>query len=82
MTAFYLAQIRSGLNVHTIHAEVEGMSLRPLFEALLDALRGRVEFVRLIDVAGGLDAAALPECPVSNGTIEGRAGTVAVQGAA
>ncbi|MBX3025439.1 4-deoxy-4-formamido-L-arabinose-phosphoundecaprenol deformylase [bacterium] len=82
LTAFYLAQVRPGLNVHTIHAEVEGMSLRPLFEALLDALRGRVDFVRLIDVADGLDAAALPVCPVANGTTEGRAGTVALQGAA
>jgi hypothetical protein len=47
----------------------------------LDALRGHVEFVRLIDVAGALDRAALPRCPVGNGTVEGRAGTVAVQGA-
>jgi len=81
LNAFYRAQVQPGLNVHTIHAEVEGMSLRPLFEALLDALRGQVEFVRLIDVAGGLDRAALPRCPVGNGTVEGRAGTVAVQGA-
>jgi peptidoglycan/xylan/chitin deacetylase (PgdA/CDA1 family) len=81
LNAFYRAQVQPGLNVHTIHAEVEGMSLRPLFEALLDALRGHVEFVRLIDVAGALDRAALPRCPVGNGTVEGRAGTVAVQGA-
>jgi peptidoglycan/xylan/chitin deacetylase (PgdA/CDA1 family) len=81
LNAFYRDQLQPGLNVHTIHAEVEGMSLRPLFEALLDALRGHVEFVRLIDVAGALDRAALPRCPVGNGTVEGRAGTVAVQGA-
>lgn len=81
LTAYYLDRIRPGLNVHTIHAEVEGLSLRPLFESLLDALRERVELVRLIDVAGGLDAAALPVCAVADGTVEGRAGTVAVQGA-
>ena len=79
LTAYYVAQVRPGLNVHTIHAEVEGMSLLPLFEALLDALRERVTFVRLIDVAAGLDAAALPVCDVANGTVAGRAGTVAVQ---
>lgn len=79
LTAYYLDQVQPGLNVHTIHAEVEGLSLRPLFEALLDALRGRVEFVRLLDVAAGLDAAALPVCDVANGTVPGRAGTVAVQ---
>lgn len=79
LTAFYLDQLRPGLNVHTVHAEVEGMSLRPLFEALLDALRERVAFVRLIDVAARLDPAALPVCAVANGTVAGRAGTVAVQ---
>ena len=81
LTSFYLAAVRPGLNVHTIHAEVEGMSLRPYFEALLDRLRDGVEFVRLADVAAGLDPAALPVCAVANGTTEGRAGTVALQGA-
>lgn len=79
LTAYYLGCVRPGLNVHTIHAEVEGMSLLPLFEALLEALRGRVEFVRLIDVAQRLDPATLPICNVANGTVDGRAGTVAVQ---
>jgi hypothetical protein len=79
LTAFYLARVRPGLNVHTIHAEVEGLSLRPLFETLLDALRERVACVRLIDVAAGLDAAALPVCDVGPGAVPGRAGTVAVQ---
>ncbi|MFN8642462.1 MAG: polysaccharide deacetylase family protein [Candidatus Binatia bacterium] len=79
LTAYYLQQVRSGLNVHTIHAEVEGMSLRPLFEAQLDALRDRVAFVRLADVAADLDVAALPVCDVVPGTVAGRAGTVAVQ---
>lgn len=82
LDAFYLAQIRPGLNVHTVHAEVEGMALRPLFESLLDALRGRVEFVRLIDVAARLDPQALPVCAIAHRTVAGRAGTVAVQEAA
>ena len=79
VTGYYAAQLQPGLNVHTIHAEAEGLSLLPHFEALLDALLGRVEFVRLIDVAARLDAAALPVCAVVNGTTEGRAGTVATQ---
>lgn len=79
LTAFYAAQVAPGLNVHTVHAEVEGMRHLPLFESLLDALRERVAFVRLIDVAARLDAAALPTCRVVDRATAGRAGTVATQ---
>lgn len=77
---FFLSCLRPGLNVHTVHTEAEGMSLLPLFESLLDALRGEVEFVRLVDVAAGLDPASLPVAQVNSvGTMPGRGGTVAVQ---
>jgi 4-amino-4-deoxy-L-arabinose transferase-like glycosyltransferase/peptidoglycan/xylan/chitin deacetylase (PgdA/CDA1 family) len=79
LTAIYLDRLRPGLNVHTIHAEVEGLRLLPLFEALLDALRERVTCVRLIDVAERLDIAQLPLCAVIDAPIPGRAGTVATQ---
>lgn len=77
----YLTYLGTGLHVHTIHAEAEGSGLLPHFEALLDALQGRVAFARLIDIAAGLDGAALPVCAVMPGTTAGRAGTVAMQGA-
>jgi peptidoglycan/xylan/chitin deacetylase (PgdA/CDA1 family) len=79
LTRFYVDQIRPGLNVHTVHAEVEGLVHLPLFEALLDALRERVALVRLIDVAERLDATSLPACTVVAAPIAGRAGTVATQ---
>ena len=79
LTAFYAGQVRPGLNVHTIHAEVEGFHHQPLFERLLDTLRERVDFVRLIDVAERLDAARVPACAVADRPIAGRAGTVATQ---
>lgn len=79
LAAYYVDQLSPGLNVHTIHAEAEGLALLPHFEVLLDRLAGRVEFVRLIDVAGQLDVPALPVCDVRPGTTEGRAGTVATQ---
>jgi undecaprenyl phosphate-alpha-L-ara4FN deformylase len=79
LVRFYAEQLRPGLNVHTVHAEVEGMRHLPLFEALLDALRPRVEFVRLIDVAERLEADALPMCRVIDAPTAGRAGTVATQ---
>lgn len=79
LTAYYASQVRPGLNVHTVHAEVEGMRHLALFETLLDALRDRIGFVRLIDVAARLDAGALPGCQVVDRTMVGRAGTVATQ---
>lgn len=79
LNAFFLARLRPGLNVHTIHAEAEGLQLLPLFEALLDALPPRVQVVRLIDVARQLEADHLPLCRVVDAPIEGRAGTVATQ---
>jgi len=79
LAAYYTAQLRPGLNVHTIHAEAEGLSLLPHFEALLDTLVERAELVRLIDVAARLDVPALPVCAIVNGTTAGRAGTVATQ---
>jgi len=76
---FYLGQLRPGLNVHTIHAEVEGLRHLPLFEALLDALTERTAVVRLIDVAERLDVGRLPACGVIDAPTAGRSGTVATQ---
>lgn len=80
LTAFYVRQVRPGLNVHTVHTEAEGLGLAPHFEALLDALRPQVEFVRLTDVARALPAATLSHCRLDHGLVRGRAGTVALQG--
>ena len=79
LNRFFLSCLRPGLNVHTIHTEVEGMSLLPMFESLLDALMPVASFVRLADVAAELDPQALPVAQVRPGVVPGRAGTVAVQ---
>jgi len=79
---FYRGQLQPRLNVHTIHAEVEGMRHRDLFAALLDALLPAVRFVRLVDVAEQLSLDALPRGRVVARPIAGRAGTVATQEAA
>ncbi len=78
---FYRDQIEPGLNVHTIHAEVEGMTHLHLFGEILDVLHGRVEFVRLGQVARALRVDELPRCNVVDRSIEGRSGTVATQAA-
>jgi len=70
------------LNVHTIHAEIEGMGRRGLFRALLAALRkAAVEFVRLDEAARALlaDRGAIPVCDQEFAEIDGRSGVVASQ---
>lgn len=79
---FYLEQFRPDvLNVHTIHAETEGMGQLEMFTALVRELKSRgAEFVRLTDVAAQLNAAELPLCEVIRTTLPGRAGWISAQG--
>ena len=76
----YLTLLRPGLNVHTIHAELEGKALASLFEDLLERLQARgVRFVTLAEAADEFRRNA-PDAPLAMGEIPGRAGRVAVQG--
>ena len=79
---FYLEQFRpDALNVHTIHAETEGMGQLEMFTGLVRELKSRgAEFVRLADVASQLNAAELPICEVIRTTLPGRAGWISAQG--
>ncbi len=72
------------VHVHTIHAELEGQRYLHLFKELLVAAQSAgVEFASLEQVASGLlrDRAAIPVCEVLAREIDGRSGTLAVQGA-
>jgi len=79
---FYLSQFsQDALNVHTIHAETEGMSQLELFTDLVKALKQRgAEFVELRDVAARVAGVDLPACPIVRTEIEGRAGWISAQG--
>jgi len=79
---FYLDRINAAaLNVHTIHAETEGMGQLETFVALMRALKDRgAHFIQLRDVAATLDRAALPVCEVIRTTLPGRAGWISAQG--
>lgn len=79
---FYLAQFSAErLNVHTVHAETEGMGELENFAALVRALKQRgAKFVRLDQVAARLRAAELPVCEVVRTTLPGRAGWISAQG--
>jgi peptidoglycan/xylan/chitin deacetylase (PgdA/CDA1 family) len=88
IVAHYLALLARApaphLHVHTIHAELEGLRYLPLFSELLRQARAAgVEFVSLEEYAQALlrNRAAIPVCPVREGTVDGRTGTLALQGA-
>lgn len=76
----YLQLLKPGLNVHTIHAELEGNALSDTFVELLKRLAARnVRFVTLAEAADEFGADA-PSCELQMGYIEGRAMPVAIQG--
>ncbi len=81
---FYLGLCKTdALNVHTIHAETEGVGQLESFTALVRGLKERgAKFVQLREVASRLDRAELPACEVVRSTLPGRAGWISAQGPA
>jgi undecaprenyl phosphate-alpha-L-ara4FN deformylase len=76
----YLSLVKPGLNVHTIHAELEGNILAGVFGDLLRRLQELgARFVTLAEAAAGCTDLA-PEHHLAMGEIAGRAGKVAIQG--
>ena len=70
-------------HVYTLHAELEGNRLSPVFEDLLSGWRAQgYTLTSLRDYAQALDFSALPRHAVVDGEIPGRSGTLALQGAA
>lgn len=76
----YLELVRPGLNVHTIHAEMEGRSKIHLLEDLIvRCLDAGFSFETVGGSLSGSELESLPVCDIRNIEIPGRAGTVAVQ---
>jgi peptidoglycan/xylan/chitin deacetylase (PgdA/CDA1 family) len=72
---------RGGDQVFTLHAELEGGAYLEGFERLLRAWRGRgFDLTDLKSYMQTLDVSQLPRCPIVSGTVEGRSGTLAIQG--
>jgi len=68
-------------HVYTLHAELEGMKLEPVFERLLAGWRARGdELLATRDIASGLDINALPHHSIVWEEVPGRSGVLAVQG--
>ncbi len=78
----YLDRLVPGaLNAFTGHAELEGMHYADWFTRFLDAAAARgVRFVNLADEAKALAGRPVPVADLIQGGIDGRSGTMAVQG--
>jgi len=84
--ADHLLQLTSSApadHVYTLHAELEGMKLAPIFERLLVGWKRQGHALTSTrDYFATLDVSRLPRHAVSSGDVPGRSGTLAVQGAA
>ena len=69
-------------HVYTLHAELEGGQLAPVFDQLLSGWQATgLSCGALRDYADRLDLGSLPRHAVEMGAIPGRSGTLAMQGA-
>ena len=77
---YYLQQLKPGLNVLTIHTELEGGVIRSSFSRLLELLQqNNIPCISLAEAREQIVDA--PACQLSMGMIEGRSLPVALQGA-
>lgn len=76
------AHTASDVHVYTLHAELEGQKLLPAFERLLHGWRAQghtlVSLGQMVQQHAGQP---LPLCLAAVGTVPGRSGTLAIQGA-
>ncbi|QOX80203.1 4-deoxy-4-formamido-L-arabinose-phosphoundecaprenol deformylase [Trichlorobacter lovleyi] len=77
---YYLQQLQPGLNVLTIHTELEGGVIRSSFSRLLELLaQNRIPCISLAEARARITDA--PVCQLAMGMIAGRTLPVALQGA-
>jgi undecaprenyl phosphate-alpha-L-ara4FN deformylase len=67
-------------HVFTLHAELEGQKLAPIFEQLLTGWQAQgYDLVSMADYHEKVKSAPLPVCPISWGELPGRSGELIVQ---
>lgn len=70
-------------HVYTLHAELEGQKLAPIFEQLLAGWTAQgYKLASMAELYEKVREQALPVCPISWGELPGRSGELMVQGAA
>ncbi|MES2740445.1 MAG: xylanase [Pseudomonadota bacterium] len=69
-------------HVYTLHAELEGQKLAPIFEQLLNGWKAQgYRLVSMADYYAKVKEQTLPVCPIVWGELPGRSGSLMVQGA-
>ncbi|MBR1658200.1 MAG: 4-deoxy-4-formamido-L-arabinose-phosphoundecaprenol deformylase [Synergistaceae bacterium] len=80
VSAYYAGLLHEGLNVHTIHTEMEGGMMSWTFREFLGKCRDMgVKFLMLKEAVNEARISGLPQCKIVMGEIKGRAGNVALQ---
>jgi hypothetical protein len=70
-------------HVYTLHAELEGMRLKPVLATLLGGWRAQgYRLVAMHSLLENIDASTLPRHRVESGAVPGRSGKVTIQGKA
>jgi undecaprenyl phosphate-alpha-L-ara4FN deformylase len=83
LVEYYCDALMDGLNILTVHAEIEGKHWIDFLEAFIKkTIKSGITYKRLIDIAEEYaQNTDVPTCCIEYGFVEGRAGEVCVQGA-
>ncbi|HOE15841.1 MAG TPA: polysaccharide deacetylase family protein [Syntrophorhabdaceae bacterium] len=81
LSGYYMSCLHDGLNILTVHTELEGKKWGPFLEAFIrNAIGSGYAFRRLIDIAREYAPSEnTPVCAIEYGNVEGRAGEVCCQ---
>jgi peptidoglycan/xylan/chitin deacetylase (PgdA/CDA1 family) len=81
LSKFFLDSLRDGLNILTVHAELEGKRWTGVLETFIKrTLERGFTYKKLLDIAIQCkDAMTIPTCEIVYGYVEGRAGEVSCQ---
>ncbi|SFM04679.1 polysaccharide deacetylase family protein [Rugamonas rubra] len=84
--AAFLLKLTEGAtrdHVYTLHAELEGQKLAPIFEQLLAGWKAQgYQLASMADLYAKVKDQAMPVCPITWGELPGRSGQLIVQGPA
>ncbi len=81
LTEYFLNSLTEGLNILTVHTELEGKRWLGFLEAFIETtLRRDFQYKKLLDIAIECrETMVIPTCEIVDGYVEGRAGEVSCQ---